>query len=137
MLIQTRYPQHRLYQYLMAQDAEGFARAEMADREAAGLPPYAHMAAVRGAHKDPKTAQSALRGLRDLLQQIAQEHSWNVSVYGPVARYPETQAGKWRGQILIESGSRPMLHQLLAHAEDWMQQHRSIDAHVDVDPYEV
>jgi len=30
-----------------------------------------------------------------------------------------------------------MLHQLLAHAEDWMQQHRSIDAHVDVDPYEV
>lgn len=137
VLIQTRYPQHRLYQYLMAQDAEGFARAEMADREAAGLPPYAHMAAVRGAHKDPKTAQSALRGLRDLLQQIAQEHSWNVSVYGPVARYPEMQAGKWRGQILIESGSRPMLHQLLAHAEDWMQQHRSIDAHVDVDPYEV
>jgi primosomal protein N' (replication factor Y) (superfamily II helicase) len=137
VLIQTRYPQHRLYQYLMAQDAEGFARAEMADREAAGLPPYAHMAAVRGSHKDPKTAQSALRGLRDLLQQIAQEHSWNVSVYGPVARYPETQAGKWRGQILIESGNRPTLHQLLAHAEDWMQQHRSIDAHVDVDPYEV
>ena len=137
VLIQTRYPQHRLYQYLMAQDAEGFARAEMADREAAGLPPYAHMAAVRGAHKDPKTAQSALRALRDLLQQITQEQSWNVSVYGPVARYPETQAGKWRGQILIESGSRPMLHQLLAHAEDWMQQHRSIDAHVDVDPYEV
>lgn len=137
VLVQTRYPQHRLYQYLMAQDAEGFARAEMADREAAGLPPYAHMAAVRGSHKDPKTAQSALRALRDLLQQIAQEHSWNVSVYGPVARYPETQAGKWRGQILIESGSRPILHQLLAHAEDWMQQHRSIDAHVDVDPYEV
>jgi primosomal protein N' (replication factor Y) (superfamily II helicase) len=137
VLIQTRYPQHRLYQYLMAQDAEGFARAEMADREAAGLPPYAHMAAVRGAHKDPKTAQSALRALRDLLQQIAQEHSWNVSVYGPVARFPETQAGKWRGQILMESGSRPILHQLLSHAEDWMQQHRSIDAHVDVDPYEV
>lgn len=137
VLIQTRYPQHRLYQYLISQDAEGFARAEMADRQTAGLPPYAHMAAVRGAHKDPKTAQSALRALRDLLQQIANENSWNVSVYGPVARYPETQAGKWRGQILIESGSRPILHQLLGQAEEWMQQNRSIDAHVDVDPYEV
>jgi primosomal protein N' (replication factor Y) len=137
VLIQTRYPQHRLYQYLMAQDAEGFARAEMSDRQAAGLPPFAHMAAVRGAHKDPKTAQSALRGLRDMLQQHAAEHSWNVSVYGPVARYPETQAGKWRGQVLIESSSRQILHQLLHYAEQWSQQHRNMDVHVDVDPLEV
>lgn len=137
VLIQTRYPQHRLYRFLIEQNVEGFARSEMADREAASLPPYAHMAAVRGSHADPKTAQSSLRELRDLLQQISAEHSWAVSVYGPVPRYPETQAGKWRGQILMESGSRPVLHQLLSVAEDWMQQHRSIDTHVDVDPYEV
>jgi primosomal protein N' len=54
-----------------------------------------------------------------------------------VARYPEMQAGKWRGQIILESESRPALHQLLAVAEQWMAQHRELDCHLDVDPVEV
>jgi primosomal protein N' (replication factor Y) len=137
VLIQTRYPQHRLYRYLMGQDVEGFAKAEMEDRKVAGLPPFAHMAAVRASHADPRKVQSALRGLRDELQEVAKTQGWPATVYGPVARYPEIQAGRWRGQIMIESALRPPLHQLLAYAEDWMQAHRSFDPHLDVDPVEV
>ncbi len=137
VLIQTRYPQHRLYSYLLAQNVAGFADAELSDREAANLPPFAHMAAVRAAYRDETKTRKLLRTLRDDLQQLAAQNSWPVTVYGPVARYPEMQAGKWRGQIILESGSRPALHQLLAIAEDWVGEHRELDCHLDVDPVEV
>ena len=137
VLIQTRYPQHRLYSYLLKQDVAGYARAELADRESANLPPFSHMAAVRAAHRDEDRARKLLRLLRDELQQFAALQNWPVSAYGPVARYPETQAGKWRGQIILESGARAALHRLLAIAESRMAEHRELDGHVDVDPVEV
>ncbi len=137
VLIQTRYPQHRLYRFLLSQDVAGFARMEMEDRQAAGLPPFTHMAAVRAAYRDEGKTRELLRSLRDQLQQFAQENAWPVTVYGPVARYPEVQAGKWRGQILLESASRSALHSLLVNAEDWMAQHRELETHVEVDPVEV
>lgn len=137
VLIQTRYPQHRLYRFLLQQDVAGFAKAELADREAASLPPFSYMAAVRAAYRDETKTRKLLQGLRDELQQFAAQYSWPVTAYGPVARYPEMQAGKWRGQIILESGSRPALHQLLAVVEQWMAQHRELDCHLDVDPVEV
>ncbi len=137
VLIQTRYPQHRLYRYLLSQDVAGFARMEMDDRQAAGLPPFAHMAAVRAAYRDEAKTRQLLHSLRDQLQQTAAQHSWPVTVYGPLARYPEVQAGKWRGQILLESSSRQALHHLLTTAEDWIAEHRELDCHVEVDPVEV
>ncbi|MEN9772485.1 MAG: hypothetical protein RJA58_1128, partial [Pseudomonadota bacterium] len=123
--------------FLLSQDVAGFARMEMEDRLAAGLPPFTHMAAVRAAYRDEGKTRELLRSLRDQLQQFAQENAWPVTVYGPVARYPEVQAGKWRGQILLESASRSALHSLLVNAEDWMAQHREMDTHVEVDPVEV
>ena len=137
VLVQTRYPQHQLYRYLLAQDVSGFAEAELADRQTAGLPPFSHMAAIRAAYRDEAKTRHLLRLLRDHLQQFAAQNSWPVSAYGPVARYPEMQAGKWRGQIILESDSRPALHQLLATAEVWMAEHRELDCHIDVDPVEV
>ena len=137
VLVQTRYPQHQLYRYLLAQDVSGFAEAELADRETAGLPPFSHMAAIRAAYRDEAKTRHLLRLLRDHLQQFATQNSWPVTAYGPVARYPEMQAGKWRGQIILESDSRPALHQLLATAELWIAEHRELDCHIDVDPVEV
>ncbi len=137
VLIQTRYPQHRLYQFLIRQDVEGFVRAEMEDRQNASLPPFSHMAAVRAAHADPTKAQSGLRALRSELEALMKAANIDGLVYGPIARYPEVQAGRWRGQLLLESSSRQALHQLLGVAEQWIAEHRSMDAHVDVDPQEV
>jgi primosomal protein N' (replication factor Y) (superfamily II helicase) len=137
VLIQTRYPQHRLYRQLMSQNVEGFIFEEMNDRQAAGLPPFSHMAAVRAGHADPNKVQTGLRQLKANIESAAAAAALSIAVYGPVARYPEIQAGKWRGQIMLESPSRTQLHQLLEIAEDWMQQNRIFDAHVDVDPHEV
>ena len=137
VLVQTRYPQHRLYQYLLNQDVKGYAQAEMADRKASGLPPYAFMAALRASHTHQQTAQSALRALQAELTSACHERSIDVRIYGPVPRYPETLAGRWRGQLMIESDHRRSLHAVLSMVEDWMTSHASLEAHLDVDPIEL
>ena len=95
------------------------------------------LAALRVAHRDITTATAALRGLRDQMQTVAKENNWSASIYGPVARYPEVQAGRWRGQIMLESQSRQVLHQLLSYAERWLLENRTVEAQIDVDPYEI
>lgn len=137
VLVQTRYPQHRLYQYLLNQDVKGYAQAEMADRRASGLPPYAFMAALRASHTHQQTAQSALRALQAELTSACHERSMDVRIYGPVPRYPETLAGRWRGQLMIESDHRRSIHAVLSMVEDWMTSHASLDPHLDVDPIEL
>ncbi|NBW01714.1 MAG: primosomal protein N', partial [Betaproteobacteria bacterium] len=137
VLIQTRYPQHRLYRFLLQQDVIGFAQAELADRRAACLPPFSHMAAIRAAYRDEAKTRAVLQSLRDGLQALAKQNAWPVTAYGPVSRYPEKQAGKWRGQVILESISRTDLHRLLEHAEAWIAQHRALDFHIDIDPVEV
>ena len=137
VLIQTRYPQHPLYAYLSRQDVEGFARAEMAERQIAGLPPFVFMAAIRASHADARRTQDALKDLRETLRELAARESWAVAIHGPVARYPETVAGRWRGQLLVESPTRQLLHRLLAQSALWMDANRVLDPHLDVDPLEV
>lgn len=137
VLLQTRYPTHRLYRFLLNQDVDGFIEAEMQDRRAAGLPPFSYMAAVRASHRDPAKAQSALGALRREIESAGKTAGAACNVYGPIARYPETAAGKWRGQILMESATRANLQKLLGVAEQWLSEHRALDAHLDVDPYEV
>ena len=47
VLIQTRYPQHPLFQALLNQRADDYAQTLLEDRRAARLPPFSHMAMVR------------------------------------------------------------------------------------------
>jgi primosomal protein N' (replication factor Y) len=137
VLIQTRYPQHPLYGYLSRQDVDGFAKAEMKERGTAGLPPYVHMAAIRASHADARRIQSALKDLREQLREHSAEEGWAVSIHGPVPRYPEVLAGRWRGQLLLEAASRADLHRLLAVSASWVDGNRSFDPHLDIDPLEV
>ena len=137
VLIQTRYPQHPLYDFLSRQDVDGFAEAEMTERSNAALPPYVHMAAIRASHPDARRIQSALKDLREQLREYAVQEGWAISVHGPVPRYPEVLAGRWRGQLLLESAARPELHRLLALSAPWLERHRAFDPHLDIDPLEV
>src|SRR5437667_6353192 len=47
VLVQTRYPDHPLFGPLASHDFAGFAESQLAERKAAGFPPYASDAALR------------------------------------------------------------------------------------------
>ncbi|MBK6469931.1 MAG: primosomal protein N' [Betaproteobacteria bacterium] len=109
MWIQTWHPAHPIYAALRAHDYEAFAAAQLAERRASGLPPFASLALLRA---DARTAEVATAFLREA-SALVQAHD-GVTVYPPVPPFVSKVADVERMQMLVESPSRVTLQRMLA-----------------------
>jgi primosomal protein N' (replication factor Y) len=137
MWIQTWHPQHALYAALRTHDFDAFARSQLQERRAAGLPPFSHLALLRAEARQADIALAFLRAASDLAGSVA--HELKVRLYPPVPPPVSRVADVERLQMLVESGSRKALQRLLA---EWLPQLQALKAShkgvlrwaVDVDP---
>jgi primosomal protein N' (replication factor Y) len=137
MWIQTWHPRHALYAALRAHDFDAFARGQLEERRAAGLPPFSHLALLRAEARSVDAATAFLREAAALAAPLPGGD--RVRVYPPVPPPVSRVAGVERMQMLLESDSRPALQQLLAA---WLPllhalrgRHRPVQRWaVDVDP---
>jgi primosomal protein N' (replication factor Y) (superfamily II helicase) len=109
VLVQTSYPEHPLLQRLLTGGYEAFAEAALEEREAAGWPPWTHLAMLRAEAAKPGLALRFLAACRAALPKSA-----GVTVLGPAPAPMEKRGGRWRAQLLLQSGARPALHGALA-----------------------
>lgn len=109
MWVQTWHPTHALYAALRAHDYEAFATAQLAERRAAGLPPFSSLALLRA---DARTAEAAAAFLHDAAA-LARTHA-GVTVYPPVPPFVSKVADVERMQMLVESATRGALQRMLA-----------------------
>jgi primosomal protein N' (replication factor Y) (superfamily II helicase) len=109
MWVQTWHPQHAIYAALRRHDYEAFAASQLAERQAAGLPPFASLALLRA---DAKTADVATAFLQDATA-LAEQHA-GVTLYPPVPPHLSKLADVERMQMLVESPSRVALQRMLA-----------------------
>jgi primosomal protein N' (replication factor Y) len=118
VVIQTRHPEHPLLRSLLAEGYPGFAEVALAERRAARLPPFAHLALLRAESPEPEPAMELLRRARQLALDILDGRvpglGAGVRLLGPVPAPMERRAGRWRAQLLVESPDRPGLQRLLA-----------------------
>jgi primosomal protein N' (replication factor Y) len=133
VLVQTRYPTHPLYTALVRHDYAGFARQQLAERQAAGFPPFVFEAALRA---EAKTLAEAMRFLVHAAT-LAPE-SEGVRLYDPVPHVVTRLAGLERAQLLLQAAARPVLQAFLA---TWSERlfaaaPRALRWHIDVDPIE-
>jgi primosomal protein N' (replication factor Y) len=133
VLVQTRFPGHPMYQALLRHDYAGFAAAQLAEREAAGFPPFVFEAALRAEAKKIADTMAFLRAAAGLVP--APE---GVLVYDPVPHVITRRAGYERAQLVVQSRSRPALQAFLAEwsAAVAASAPRAIRWHLDVDPIE-
>ncbi len=137
MWVQTWHPQHPLYAALKKHDFAAFAQSQLADRHAAGLPPYSHLALLRAEARVPAVALAWLQAAAVLAASLA--CAAGVTIYPPVPPSMSKLAGIERLQMLVEGASRLQLQRLLA---DWMpllhglrSQHKGLARWaIDVDP---
>ncbi|MGZ9066936.1 MAG: primosomal protein N' [Burkholderiales bacterium] len=109
VLIQTEFPHHPLYQALLAQDYDGFARIQLAERRRAGFPPAAHQALLRA-------VASKRDVVFDFLERAAaagRALGIPVQIYDPVAATRPRVAGLDRAQLLVQSTRRSRLQSFL------------------------
>jgi primosomal protein N' (replication factor Y) len=133
VLIQTRYPKHPLFAALERHDYAGFAASQLAEREAAGFPPFVAEAVLRA---EAKTLAAALAFLRQAAELVAVPQE--VRVYDPVPNVITRRADLERAQLLAQSRSRPALQEFLQRWSEklFQQAPRDIRWHLDVDPIE-
>ena len=132
VLIQTRYPQHPLYRALLAHDYEGFAQATLAERRAAGLPPFVYQALLRAEARQLQAALDFLQQARELLPHEG------ITINDPVPMTITRVAGVERAQLLLECASRARLQAFL---KPWMQALRGLKSRLrwslEVDPVDI
>jgi primosomal protein N' (replication factor Y) len=137
MWVQTWHPRHPLYAALRAHDYAAFAAAQLAERRAAGLPPYAALALLRA---DARNAAVAAGFLEDAAA-LARQHA-GVTVYPAVPPHVAKVADVERMQMLVEAPTRGTLQRMLAA---WLPGLHALRARhkgllrwaVDVDPLEI
>ena len=133
VLVQTHYPQHPLFAALARHDYAGFAAAQLAEREAAGFPPYVSEAALRAEGRRLETVMAFLREASRRAPAIE-----GVRVYDPVPNVITRRADLERARLLVQSRSRAALQEFL---RGWSATLRELAPreprwHLDVDPIE-
>ena len=134
VVIQTHHPDHPLLLQLIHQGYPAFARAALAERQAAGLPPASYLALIRAEAARQPAPLDFLEGVR---QRIEQKNSGGLEVWGPVPATMERRAGRFRAQLLLQSNSRGKLQQALGTLVRELEQSkeaRQVRWSVDVDP---
>jgi primosomal protein N' (replication factor Y) len=137
VLIQTEYPDHPLYRALTEHDYDAFAHEQLAEREAAGFPPFAFQALLCA---DAPALADALAFLSQAVAEAEAQAAPEVLLYDPVPMRLARLKNRERAQLLVESRSRPALQAFLG---GWvarlyaLKTGRDLRWNLDVDPQEL
>ncbi len=144
VLLQTHHPEHPLLQTLLHGGYHAFADTELAQREAAGFPPYAHLALLRAESQqaDPplQFLQAAKAQLLAVSRLRARDSDEGLALDGPVPAPMARRAGMYRAQLLLTASHRRELHAALdaalpaIHA---LPEARKVRWSLDVDPVDL
>ena len=137
--LQTHHPGHPLLHTLINGGYPAFAAGELALREAAGFPPFAHLALLRAEAQQVEVASTFLRQVRGVLQTVPVDAGM-VDMQGPVAAPMPRRAGMQRMQLLLSGVDRGALHRLLDAALPAIHQlrdARKVRWSLDVDPLDL
>ncbi|TMS57891.1 primosomal protein N' [Imbroritus primus] len=137
VLIQTRYGEASALQALLRHDYDGFADAQLAERQQAGLPPFSYQALLTAEHRELAGAQAFLRAAREEALALAGD---TVHILDPVPMSMVRIANRERAQMLVESDSRMALQHLLAAwmpACDRLPQRQGVRWQLEIDPLRI
>ena len=135
VLIQTAYPQHPLYQSVVAHDYPGYARQALRERRGADFPPYASQVLLRAEGRE----EAGVLAFLHAAQEAGLAVGGGLSLFDPVPALMSRVANRHRMQLLAQSTSRPRLQAFL---EVWVPALMELPARglrwsLDVDPLDV
>jgi primosomal protein N' (replication factor Y) len=129
-LIQTWAPDHPVMQALAAQDRDAFADLELAERQAAGLPPFGRLAAVILASRDPDRLEAFAQTFA-----AAAPNAEGAEVYGPADAPLALIRGVRRKRFLVRARREVDIQAFLSAWRARARPPAAIRVTFDVDPY--
>jgi len=129
-LIQTYAPDEPVMQALAAQDRDAFFAAEIAEREAAGMPPYGRLAAVIVSAPNEQLANDAAK----LMGEKAPVTD-GLDLWGPAPAPLSVIRGMHRRRFLVRANRGVDVSAYLATWSARVKLHSAVRVQIDVDPY--
>ncbi|WP_415921257.1 primosomal protein N' [Tateyamaria sp. SN6-1] len=130
-LLQTYQPEHPVIRAILAGDEEGFWRAEAAEREAAGVPPYGRMAGI--ILSGPDVAQ-VFDAANALARNTAPLQRVGAQVFGPAPAPIARIRGRHRVRLLVKAGKGVALQGAIAQWTAQLRLRGEMRLAVDIDP---
>jgi primosomal protein N' (replication factor Y) len=142
VLLQTHHPEHPLLQTLIHGGYRAFAETELAQREAAGFPPFAHLALLRAEAPQTDLPMHFLHAAKAQLQMHAGARTPDAGLvlHGPVPAPMPRRAGQHRAQLLLTADARRDLHAALdaaLPAIHTLPDARKVRWSLDIDPLDL
>ena len=137
--VQTWHPEHPLFAALRQHDYPAFAAQQLAEREAAGMPPYSHQALLRADARTQEAAQGFLQAASRAARDAPLPGIDQTFLYPPVPLAVQRVANVERAQMLLESPRRGALQHVLAAWQPLLHAERArhpgvVRWLIDVDP---
>ena len=113
VIVQTDFPTHPLAQALAGHDYERFAEALLAERRAATLPPFAHLAMLVAEAPTRDAVDTFLAAASEAGRSTARAESLSVEVFPAVPASMPRRAGLERGQVVAHAIERAAMQRFL------------------------
>ncbi len=130
-LLQTCQPEHPVIRAILSGDEEGFWRAEAAERQAAGVPPFGRMAGIVLSSTD---VQAVFDLGRALAQADAPLRAIGAQVYGPAPAPVARIRGRHRVRLLVKAAKGAPIQAALARWLAPFPARGDVRISVDIDP---
>jgi primosomal protein N' (replication factor Y) len=129
-LVQTWTPDHPVMQAIAAGDRDAFVALELAEREAAGLPPFGRLAALIVSGVDNTVVEAHAMHMAAVAPNAS-----GLEVYGPADAPLALVRGRRRKRFLVRADRTVDLQGFLAAWRARMRPTSTVRVTIDVDPY--
>jgi primosomal protein N' (replication factor Y) len=112
IVLQTYMPQHHVMQALRQQDPAIFYKAELADREALGYPPFGRLIGLQVSGTKDELVASAAARWTDLIRRTKTATTGSrIAVLGPIPASPPRLRKRFRWRLLVKGRDAAALQQ--------------------------
>ncbi|HRJ12433.1 MAG TPA: primosomal protein N' [Alphaproteobacteria bacterium] len=129
VMVQTHQPEHPVLQALLRGDRDGFLQMEIAQRQAAGLPPFGKLAAIVLAARNESWLHEVSNDFAHKAPKID-----GIRIYGPAPAMMSKLRGQYRMRFLVIAPPQTKLNDLLIRWLSCLPKTRALRVQVDIDP---
>jgi primosomal protein N' (replication factor Y) len=130
-LLQTFQPEHPVIRAILSGEEEAFWRAEAAERQAAGMPPFGRLAGIILSSPD---VQAVFDFAAELARRDAPLRRVGAQVFGPAPAPVARVRGRHRVRLLVKAAKGVALQPALAEWVGQMKLPANLRLSIDVDP---
>ena len=134
VLIQSLYPENKIFDYIKTYNDDEFYEEEISIRETLGYPPFARMTAIYVNSRFQERAIEECSKAAHILNSLISQHFKEVDLLGPRPGIIEKRANNYTWTILLRSQNINQLHQLITNFKRHFKILSGVSLKVDVDP---